>query len=292
MPKTKLTTEGMLKTLRRSYKRYLKYKGVHYADIGYKYTNNTRTDQLCLRLYVHRKHTKKFLKADAIPKRIEGIKTDIIISNPKLHPRFGDRHDNLRGGIEILNSYLFDSGTLGAILYDANNNLVGLSNHHVLYGGKGQDGDTIIQPKQDVAQPTDIVGNLITGSQKYDCAIFSVNANRNSEEARILELTNKITAVQDPTHGLPVKKSGIASDVTGGIIDGVGVDGSFCIVQNPARPNPNNVLATFGDSGSIWVLDDGLGDVAVGLHYAGEQDGSKAYAYNIRLVTKTLDIHF
>ncbi len=292
MPKTKLSGETMLRTLRRNYKRYLKLKGVHYADIGYKYKAHAKTDQLCLRLYVHRKHTRKFLQIDMIPKRLEGMTTDVIVSNPKLHPRFGDRHDSLSGGIEILNSYLFDSGTMGAILYDANDNLVGLSNHHVLYGSKGQDGDTVIQPKQDVTQPMDIIGNLIAGSQKYDCAIFSINANRNGEEARVLELANRITTVQDPVHGLAVKKSGVASDVTGGIIDGVGADGSFCIVADPARPNPNDVLATFGDSGSIWVLDDGQGDVAVGLHYAGEQDGSKAYAYNIRLVTKTLAIHF
>jgi hypothetical protein len=292
MPKSKLSAFEMQKILRRNYRRYLKFKGVHYADIGYKYVDGIRTEQLCLRLHVHRKHTRKFLKREAVPQRVDSIRTDIIVSNPKLHPRFGVRHNELSGGIEILNSYLFDSGTLGAILYDANGNMVGLSNYHVLYGSKGQDGDTVIQPKEDPTQPADIIGNLVTGSQQYDCAIFSINANRTSEEAQIFAFQHKITGSRDPVQGIAIKKSGVASDVTYGIVDGVSADGSFCIAANPVRANPGNILATFGDSGSIWVVDDDQGNVAVGLHFAGEQDGSKAYAYNIKLVTKTLGIHF
>lgn len=55
--------------------------GVVGCSIGYKYVGGKKTDELCIVCYVKEKKTKdKLKKQDIIPKKIEGISTDVIES--------------------------------------------------------------------------------------------------------------------------------------------------------------------------------------------------------------------
>lgn len=283
-----------MQLIRQKRKEYISYRGVHYVDIGYKYKDGVKTDEICIRFHVNKKHSKKFLKQDAIPSKLDGINTDLIVSNIILNSRNGVKYNVVKGGVQIQNAYMKEPGTLGAVMYDSTGNLVGLSNYHVLYGNVGRAGDQIIQPEAVIVNQNDSIGNLLYGNSKYDCAIFQINNLRQKSPSQIVGFNNSLNNSANPSHGQALKKSGAISDITYGIVDGVSFDGSgsFNIVANPIKPNPSNMVATVGDSGSLWIFDDGNDNTAVGLHYASDTNWARAYAYNIKLVCQQLKISF
>jgi len=287
------TPQNMLKILEKNYKKYLNYRGVFYVDVGNKYKKGKRINEICLRFHVSHKHSKTFLGKDIIPKIIDGMKTDVIISHPVNHQRIEQRFEELSGGIEIRNSDLFGSGTLGAIFLNENNELVGLSNHHVLVGDDdlGRRDDDIIQPNLHNATTDDIIGKLNNWDKKYDCAIFTINDIRANKLGFIIGFQNQISGFKDPEINDLVKKSGVATDITFGIIDGISADDSFSIVLNPAKSKPGDIIASSGDSGSLWVLDQDTSTIVVGLHWGGDTGPLKgAKAFNINKVMKSLNI--
>jgi hypothetical protein len=292
MLKKKNLTNEMLKVLKKNYKRYFDYRGVFYVDIGYKYKKGIKTEEICIRFHVNKKYSKDFLKGKFIPEVIDGYKTDVLISTPNNNQRIGERYNELNGGIEIQNPFLFGSGTLGGIFINENNEIVGLSNYHVLVGKHGRLNDEIIQPKVDNINNDDIIGNLYKWNEKFDCAVFKINNKRLNNVGRIIGYESKITRTRNPILGELVKKSGIATDITFGIIDGINsAEGSFNIVPNIEKQSNSDSLTEHGDSGSLWVLDMDTSCEVIGLHYQGDIDNKRAYAYNIKDVFKQLNIN-
>ncbi|HMG68366.1 MAG TPA: hypothetical protein VK588_11800 [Chitinophagaceae bacterium] len=280
----------LLRTLRRNQKKYLSFRGVHYVDIGYKYKNEKRLEKICLRFHVHKKLQKKFINLDAIPSLLHGIKTDIIVSNPIPQSRYGTSFTTLTGGIEIENPYEGSRGTLGAILLNSENRPVGLTNYHVLFGKNGQLNDMVVQPAKLQPPREDIVGIITGGTPQLDCACFIINNSRDIDRG-IFQASANLANKLAPTHGLLVRKSGVATDVTYGLIDGIGADNSFSIVNHPVKANDGNILSSAGDSGSIWVSDSDP-SLGVGLHFIGDVDGRRARAYDLGAVMIALSIHF
>ena len=112
----------------------MKRPGVTGVDIGYKYVAGQRTEEIVIRVHVQRKN-KDVPAHSRIPVEIDGIKTDVIETNPVLIAD-NSAYNPLRGGISIGPERLFPDtkvGTLGAfVIDDTDGSLLMLSNYHVM----------------------------------------------------------------------------------------------------------------------------------------------------------------
>jgi hypothetical protein len=286
--KIKSKQTRMLKVLKEKKASLLKLPGVHYVDIGHKYVGNQKTSTWAIRIHVETK-LKISANRSGVPKRINGYKTDVIVSKPKKHnTRRNKSYSTLTGGICVQNRYEAEWGTLGAIFYGGGQP-VGLSNYHVLFGSSNnrKKGDEIVQPFNNRFNPNNVVGKLENGDKDLDCAIFKINDLRDLNHG-VLGVCDFIDVVDIPCIDDRVIKSGVGTCVTYGLIDGVSNDKSFVIV--PLDDAADRICGP-GDSGAIWLLDGGDTHIALGLHHSGNTDGTKAYAYSLSKVMKQLKIN-
>lgn len=127
--------------------------GVVGVGFGLKEVEGRTTDQVSFRVYVAAKKPRSALKADeVIPPEFEGIPTDVLlaIADEPLHCEDLARHDQLVGGISIVTRDNLELGTLGFFATIdgelGHDNVVMVSNHHVLSAGAPRRGDTVYQP--------------------------------------------------------------------------------------------------------------------------------------------------
>lgn len=287
----KYSDEHMTSVLESNLQKIRKLRGVHYVDVGYKYVKGRRTKELAIRIHVNKKLPKEYLRSNAIPSVINGIKTDVIVSKIRKQSTWDEFFDPIIGGIPIQNAGSDEAGTLGSILYDSRGKLVGLSNYHVLFADDGRVGDKIVQPNSGVYNSADVIGKVIAGNPDIDCAIFELNGTRRSDHL-VYDLCDKIIDAIQPSRDDRVVKSGAKTGITYGIIDGIPRDNKFTISFDRLKPNPAGELSDLGDSGSIWLLNNEELNFGVGLHYGGSNDGTRAYAYDLTAVLDELGIHF
>ncbi|GII95507.1 hypothetical protein Ssi02_57380 [Sinosporangium siamense] len=266
--------------------------GAHYADVGYEYVDGAPTDRLAIRVHVQEKRPESELAdEETLPQEIEGFPVDVIQSAPELQQSPRDtRFDPLIGGIAVRNPRFGFFGTLGLVVFDADNGTrLGLSNHHVLVAETGRKGDDIIQPANGVVAG-DLIGTLDRWDETLDCAVCILNGSRASSTG-IFDYPGGATGMAAPVIGTPVTKSGRTTQTTFGIIDGVSFT-DFTIVPDPARPAVNGEISSGGDSGSIWLRRSD--SAAVGLHFAGESDprpaAERAWAKHMTAVAASLRI--
>lgn len=292
----------------------LQRPGVTGVDVGYKYVNGQKTDQIAIRVLVEEK--KDVPPEQRIPNTIQGVKTDVIERKIVLHPRrvrAADletkadtlNYDPLKGGIGIgpcreVDGFIY-VGTLGAIVKDnATGNPMMLSNFHVMcVNNSWSVGDTIAQPSRvDGGNcPTDIVGTLQRASLggQVDCAVANITARGNAcEIVDIGEVTGTATA----TLGMAVRKRGRTTGLGYGTVDSIDLtvsvdyDGigtvtftnQIGIQVNPAQ---STQFGNSGDSGSVVVNDERK---VVGLYFAGTEDGAFGVANPIQAVLDTLNV--
>ncbi|HOJ77970.1 MAG TPA: hypothetical protein PLZ08_08255 [Bacillota bacterium] len=277
-------------------KKYLfSFYGVHYIDIGYKFTLGKILPELSIRVHLYRKVPKQFLSiSQIIPQFIDSIPVDIIQSNPGLHyfqSKRRERFDPLVGGISIRNLRYNTQGTLGMIVRDIiTGKLFALSNYHVLVGEAGKKGDLITQPATD--NKDDIIGEVNRWNEQFDCAVCELNNSRRPS-AKILGYDSPPNTVIRPSIGMIVTKSGLTTGITTGIIDGISFD-DFTIIPKPKQSLGDIEISAPGDSGSIWLETNT--NAAVGLHYAGEIDprpeAERAWAKRLHKIFRVLHIDF
>lgn len=130
-----------------------KIPGVVGVGFGLKEVDGRTTDQVSFRVYVTAKKLRSALKADeVIPAEYEGIPTDVLpaIEDEPLHCEDLARHNQLVGGISIVTRDNLELGTLGFFATIdgevGHNNVVMVSNHHVLSAGAPRRGDPVYQP--------------------------------------------------------------------------------------------------------------------------------------------------
>jgi len=136
-----------------------KIPGVVGVGYGLKEVGGKTTDQIAFRVYVKEKRKPEDLNpADVIPKEYKGIPTDVvlIIQTKPLHCEDLSQHSPLIGGISISNFKADNSGQIGvgtlgcfATLNGVSGpeNVVLLSNNHVLASNNAVNGDTVYQPR-------------------------------------------------------------------------------------------------------------------------------------------------
>ena len=118
--------------------------GVVHVSVGLKQINGTATDEYCIRVYVARKKAPRDVPAsEVIPKRIQGIATDV--NEVRVVKAIEDtaKYRPLTGGCEITNNVvdangLIGVGTLGCFATDnTDGGTVLLTNFHVIGGTAG-----------------------------------------------------------------------------------------------------------------------------------------------------------
>jgi hypothetical protein len=264
---------------------------VHAIDFGYAYVGGEMTDRPSVRFHVaHKKPLSDLPPSRQLPDAIDGVEVDVLASGYMLHdgnPR--SAQDVLQPGISVGNVKTKTTGTLGALVRDvATGEICILSNWHVLCGGpEAAVGDDISQPGpfdlgSNPARPIARLERWLRLSEQYDAAVARLLTGMQSAE-QLFGTTSRPTGIGAAALGQRVMKSGAVSGITHAIVDGIGgtyrLDytaygdspewmSGFRLVANPERPSPS--LSLEGDSGSLWVDEDGAS--AVGLHFGGEDD--------------------
>jgi hypothetical protein len=132
------------------------------TGIGYKIAGDTLTDEVSIVVSVTKKlPLAQLTEAAAVPKAIDGMKTDVIETGPIV--AFQDPKQRLRParpGCSI-GHYLITAGTLGCLVKRGNQVYI-LSNNHVLANSNvAQEGDPIWQPgKYDGGTSADQIATL------------------------------------------------------------------------------------------------------------------------------------
>ncbi len=278
----------------KAFKAYMGRENVSGIDVGYKYVNGQRTDDIVVRIHVREKIPESALEAVAVfPKEINGVPVDVIqaIYRPTaaIESLFKRRlrRDTIQPGLSISHPKI-SAGTFGAVVYDnSSGRPCILSNWHVLAGSyEAAPGDDIIQPGSfdGGRSPRDRIGQLQRSilNEDGDAAIASVDrTSGRSVELAQLETGVVLRSARMAQIGDILEKSGRTTGVTRGKIDGLGaytlaysvgsrtIEG-FKIVSIIDGNPQNEEISSGGDSGSIWY--DPQTKEGVGLHFAGESD--------------------
>ena len=237
------------------------------VEIGYGREKNSVTGEICIRFIVKKKLKvteieKLSGKVSKIPSEIAGIKTDVIeLQGTKRQNEHRKRFDKLQGGIEIQNSDLANNaGTLSCIVKDVDGNKFGISCHHVIFGEfENGIGGAIIQPG--IENSRNIIGvankfNSIVDRER-DIVAFPLSARSDLDSSHIFKFSSSLAFAKSPVVDDLVKKSGISTSVTFGIIEAVSINNWRIVVrQNNEKMAENSLLTDNGDSGSLWVLDN------------------------------------
>ncbi|MEP3839139.1 MAG: hypothetical protein ABJM36_15960 [Algibacter sp.] len=296
-----------------------KLKGVTGVDVGYKYTNGKRTDEITIRVHVKQKK-KTVASKEKIPTTINGIKTDVI--EMEVYPQIlSQKLENLslqadtatyttvKGGVSIgpersistPDGNFVYTGTLGCIAKDnVTNNPVLLSNFHVMcIDNTWSVGDFMCQPSRvDTGSPvTDRVGALERAllSSHVDGAISTLNGR--PHDCSIVDIGD-VKGTAAAVLNTAVRKRGRTTLFTEGFVDainatvnvdyGPGIGVKTLTDQIGIRPdeNVNPKFSAKGDSGSVVVNAD---NKVIGLLFAGN-DAGYTYINPISFVLSELNI--
>jgi len=265
-------------------------------DYGVVYEDGKPTARTGIRFHMHRKLRLSKLAVDQrLPKVIEGIEVDVL--GVGYTPHIGSPrapHDPLQPGLSIGSRKQLTTGTLGPIVRDlSNQNLCLLSNWHVLCGGpEARQNDEITQPGPmdfNNGPTVALLDRWLRLGEQFDAALARLAPGGHAND-QLFDTTFRPVATKAPALGMRLVKSGAVSGVTQARIDGVSGsyrldytgygDGpqwmqGFRLVPDPALPA--GAISLPGDSGSLWI--DSADGVAVGLHFAGEDDVSPLNNY-------------
>ena len=200
-----------------------------------------------------------------------------LIASVAMPPRFR-RYDPMTPGIAVARE-ASPPGTLGAFVYDTKGRPCLLGAAHVL--GEAKNNFDVFQPG---AGDGNLVGSVVGSvyGREGDAAVARLKKGRKIDPRQFG--TSVVVRKSRPAAlGDLVEKSGLTTEITFGVVDGIGryllasnwMNG-FRIDPAPASPFP---ISDDGDSGATWYVQGS--DIGVGLHVGA--DTSKA-APQIRAV--------
>ena len=138
--------EKLMGVLQRNEERLKSFAGVHHVDVGDRYIDGRPTEGLAVRVHVLEEKSESDLEpAEVLPKELDGVRIDVIESNPQPFqlPRT-ERLDVLIGGWAVAHPNPGAFGTLGMVVSDSQTGApMGLTNRHVFSGNVG---DNVAQP--------------------------------------------------------------------------------------------------------------------------------------------------
>jgi hypothetical protein len=231
--------------------------GVHGVGVGHKRTGGEYTDELSIKVYVTRKKPlSQIPSAELIPPEIDGVKTDVVESNPpkplaedtaKYRPARGGTCIKVQketqlpsptAGVQSITQIATQTGTIGCMARTTGNPsvIVGLTNHHVL----AFDGNITIGQAVGQSSPTEysicskccseIIGVVMGGVNNQAVDVALIKLNRKLEFFRqvqdepnnfLIKGTYSLQTSGIPTSPYHVKKRGERTRLTTGTIDSV-----------------------------------------------------------------------
>ena len=298
---------------------YLGNPRVTLIDVGMKITDGVYTGEMAVRVHLRKKPPEAVIEAmrATLPElvidksKIPFDKVDLIEATYPLDrswwtpwpasPRAAT-FNPLHGGISLSGEWIFGYGTLGGIVEDRQTGAkMILSNWHVLAGSEfGVPGTRIFQPGYgDYGRGPDTVALLTRHAfdQGIDAAVATLNGARDWSNNQLG--IGPVTGCGTPVMDMRVIKSGRASGVTRGVIDGfageypITYHGVLRSIKHVCRivPQPGELIVSQpGDSGSMWL--EQVTHQAVGLHFAGQDDPETALAIALPEVFAALDVNF
>lgn len=300
---------------------------VRFIDFGWRERDGKAvSDDPCIRIHVVRKFvsgpaleaaTREGLTRGPIPKMIGGIPVDVPQGTYDLHQwRWGSgwswgtvrqqptssraaRQSPMRGGISIAGSRLLGYGTLGGAVIDRKSgDRMILSNWHVLVGyWDVRPGAPVFQPgRGDGGGGNDLVARYVRDAMalNLDAAVAELTGERSIINNQVD--IGPVAGAGPASLGMEVTKSGRRTNVTHGVITGLGgtarmnYRGIDRLVRNVMTIDPpyGQEVSAGGDSGSFW-LDKDTRNV-VGLHFAGSNDPERALAIDILPILDALQV--
>lgn len=290
---------------------------VRLIDIGWKEVGGESTGELAVRFHLMDKPSEAVIEFCRLEERAFFIDTgkipyttDIIQARYHLHQYWSTPYDKVSerarccdpicGGISISNSWFYNYGTLGGFVSDKDTGeRMILSNWHVLAGTfYAPKGLQIYQPgKGDGGCYKDAVAFLERDVMALgiDAAVAKLNTDRTCVNNQLA--WGAVKGAEAPRLSMNVVKSGRASEVTYGIIDGIEGDYPIWYGNLPRwikhvyriKPQPGRLeVSQGGDSGSWWLNEST--NNAIGLHFAGMDDPEIALAISMPEVLNALNV--
>ncbi|MHA1151475.1 MAG: hypothetical protein ACTSQ7_02215 [Alphaproteobacteria bacterium] len=287
--------------IQRAYEKALRAFGhrpeVTGVDIGYKYKDGQRGEEVVLRVHLREKLAPELIDpAQLLPSEIDGLPLDVIQGS--YTPSGGGilalaarrhRRDPVQPGLSI-SHHMGTAGTIGAIVYDRTDGAPCiLSNKHVLAeAALAEAGDQILQPGRMDGGRRDV--DAIARLRRMHLGIRGDAAIAALDQSRQIRTTLygsdiQIQQTRRARVGDLAAKSGRTTGVTDGRVDGVGrfkvkygfqdqwIEGFKLRTQDPTNPGDLE-LTRHGDSGALWY--DPITQEGLGLHFAGEDDSAPA----------------
>jgi endonuclease G len=292
---------------------------INMIDVGMPIENGQHIeDALAIRFHVSQWANKARLEAAGKPSlnniKIGEFEGNVIVGNYRPHPGlwWGGaalrpaqnprivRSDPLRGGISISDAFHNTYGTLGGLVTDrVTGDPMILSNWHVLVGDwRAFRNRPIYQPgRMHGGGGADAIAILERDamSANLDAAVARISGNRPLINDQLG--LGPVMGVGQARKGMLVKKVGCTSNLTYGVVTGLGgvskmpysgitrlIGPTITIEQ---RTSGEQVSAG-GDSGSWWLDTETM--QAVGLHFAGQDDPEVALALDMQSVLNALSI--
>lgn len=187
-------------------------------------------------------------------------------------------------------------GTFGCLVRDrATDDLLILSNHHVLFEPDNASDVAVMQPLAGSSNAV-VVGDALRGWSSTETSPFHFDAAVASTDRTEREFTGRpiCTGIVSPQGyataleiflGMKVNKCGARTGYSQGVISDIGdYDGVFppyrqvLFIESDDPADPT--ICGKGDSGSIWLSrhQQNADGAAVGLHFAGTTNGHLAFA--------------
>lgn len=254
----------------------LGYPNVIGVATGYKVKEHRVTPELCMQVLVEKKIKEEMLADKVIPKQVEGVKTDVIVTGKIEALTFNGKYRPAMPGASIGHVNI-TAGTLGCLVQDKkDHDYLILSNNHVLANSNNASiGDPILQPGtyDGGVYPQDEIARL----KRF----IPFTTDYNLVDAAIAKpLEQKLSIASIPWIGIPtdtaqarlgwyVQKSGRTTQCTIGRV--ISTDATVFVGYGTALYLFKNQILTTdmsagGDSGSLLVDFYGR---AVGLLFAG-----------------------
>jgi hypothetical protein len=237
--------------------------------IGAKEVGGKTTNDFAFRVYVSMKLSPADVSsAWRIPKRIEGVATDVIpasltaalVDTRKVRP--------LRGGIQLKNEFVQDdtrmlAGTIGCLVRStATLEVMALTCEHVTLAGQASEGAAVGQPKYVVSCcccTYNAIGTVFRARKtaQLDCAVVKLDADvanevESADGVNVVEAIGTLTGAAQAVCFETVTKRGRTTELTTGRVVDVLFEGSQILIE-PTAPTAPAAFADLGDSGSVIV---------------------------------------
>ena len=293
---------GLDPALQKAYQTFGSRSSFRGVDIGFRWRNGQRTDEISLRLHLQRKlPMDALLPAQRLPDHIDGIPLDVIEASyqPSLEPgaarRPSTRQPYTMGGLSC-GRIGQDAGTIGLLVIDKTNGKPGiLSNWHVLAGPGARRNDPILLlgDAGDEFDPRNHIANLKRWmlDRDGDAAFAELLPDQpwlplqfgglecidQTRQARLGEILNKTTRTAESARARVDGKGlyRLQYETRPGLMEYRDIAGLNLIYETDV-PTADGTVSSAGDSGAAWISAN-TGE-AVALQIGGQVKSGAAAA--------------